>query len=226
MTISLTKKEQKLGWVFLAAQLLLLPMVLQSTNDFFRLELSAAELNFTMFCINFVLTVFIFRRFLWESAKLSLGSVWRTLRWAGIGFAIYYAAMTLLSFAFSRIAPDFINANDQSIQAMTNDRYVLMAIGTILLVPITEETLYRALIFGTLRRTNRILAYAVSTVAFSALHIVSYIGSQSPLMLLLSFVQYLPAGIALALAYDKADSIWASILIHMTVNQIGILSVR
>jgi membrane protease YdiL (CAAX protease family) len=39
-------------------------------------------------------------------------------------------------------------------------------------------------------------------------------------------VQYLPAGLALAWAYEKADTIWAPILMHMTINQISITFMR
>ena len=102
----------------------------------------------------------------------------------------------------------------------------MMMIGTVLLVPIAEETLYRGLVFGSLRPKNRLLAYSISMVAFSVLHIISYIGTLSPLHLFLSFLQYLPGGFALAFACDKADSVWASILIHMTINQIAMLSLR
>ena len=46
------------------------------------------------------------------------------------------------------------------------------------------------------------------------------------LELFLSFLQYVPAGLCLAWSYEKADSIWAPILIHIAVNQMGNLAMR
>jgi len=39
-------------------------------------------------------------------------------------------------------------------------------------------------------------------------------------------VQYLPAGIAFAWAYEKSDTILTPILMHISINQIGIAALR
>jgi len=44
--------------------------------------------------------------------------------------------------------------------------------------------------------------------------------------IILCFLQYLPAGFALAWCYRRSGSIFASILVHMTVNQMGMLLMR
>ena len=97
----------------------------------------------------------------------------------------------------------------------------MMAFTTVFLVPITEETLYRGLFFQGFQRKNRAFAYCLSTFVFAAIHIVSYIGRYDFMTLFLCFIQYLPAGITLAWAYEKADTIVAPILMHITINQIG-----
>lgn len=226
MTISMTKREKTFGWIFLAMTPLALPLALVYLCQLFRWPLDNGELNVLLFAVNFILTLMIFWRFLWQNGRVSIASPGKTFRWVAIGFGIYYGASTLVGMLIMLLAPDFANANDASIQAMAQEHYFLMMLGTVILVPIAEETLYRGLIFGSLRRKSRWLAYVVSIVAFSALHVVSYIGTLSPLHLLLSFLQYLPGSFALAFAYDKADSIWASILIHMTINQIAMLTLR
>ena len=38
---------------------------------------------------------------------------------------------------------------------------------------------------------------------------------------LLCALQYLPAGVALGWTYEKADTIWAPILVHSMVNAVG-----
>ena len=69
-------------------------------------------------------------------------------------------------------------------------------------------------------------AAVVSTVLFSLIHINNYIGYYDPLTMLLSFVQYIPAGICLAAAYEISGSIFAPVLIHTAVNAVGMLAVR
>ena len=226
MTLSMSKKERIAGWFFLPATLLLIPLLIASAQDYFRWNLADAELNFILFSINFALTVLLFHRYLWQNSTAALSHLWRTLRWAGIGLLIYYGGILLLGFLFARIAPDFANANDSSIAEMADSHYTLMLIGTVFLVPVTEEALYRGLIFGSLLKKNTALAYILSAAVFSAIHVVGYLGTLSPWHVVLSFVQYLPGGFALALACHKGDSLWASILLHMTINQIGISFMR
>ena len=109
---------------------------------------------------------------------------------------------------------------------MADQHYLLMTLGTVLLVPITEETLYRGLIFGTIYRKNAVLGYILSAFIFSAVHVVGYIGLQNTTELLISFVQYLPAGLALGWAYARSGTIWTPILIHAAVNWIGMAAMR
>ena len=66
----------------------------------------------------------------------------------------------------------------------------------------------------------------MSTVVFSLAHVLGYVTMADLKTLALCFFQYLPAGFALAWRYRRSGSIFASILIHMTVNQIGMLSMR
>ena len=55
---------------------------------------------------------------------------------------------------------------------------------------------------------------------------VGYIGSADLITLCLCFMQYLPAGITLAWAYEKADTIAAPMLIHIMINLIGTTAMR
>ena len=96
----------------------------------------------------------------------------------------------------------------------------------VILAPITEELIYRGVIFGSIHSHSRFAAYAVSCIVFSAVHVVGYIGTADLTTLGLCLLQYLPAGFALALAYECSDSIFTPILIHMTVNLIGISAMR
>ncbi len=218
--------ESIFGFIFLAIELTVLQPILVLITLIIGVPISDAVLNFIYFAINFLFVTILLHRFLILSGKHALENIFTTLRGAFIGLLIYWAGSILISLLIQSISSDFFNVNDSSIQQMTQDNYALMAIGTVLLVPITEETLYRGLIFGKIYNRSPIIAYLVSTVIFSAIHIVGYIGMYSPVQLLLCFLQYVPAGFSLGWAYAKTGNIVAPILMHITINQIAILSMR
>ena len=220
------KYEKTLGWIFLAMTPVGLPMLIVYLCQLLPVQPDNAQLNIILFAVEFVLALLIFHKFLWKNAKQAFRRPGKTFLWLGIGFAAYNLGSNLIAILVALIAPDFANANDANIADMLQEHYWLMMLCIVVLVPIVEETLYRGLVFGSLRKRCRWLAYVVSVCLFSAMHLVGYIGTLSPLHLVLSFIQYLPGGFALALAYDKSDSIWTGIMIHATINLLATLFMR
>ena len=143
-----------------------------------------------------------------------------------LGLAAYYACNWAVTWIIRQLAPSFSNYNDASIAAMSRGSYYLMLVGTVILVPPVEECLYRGLIFRNLYGKSRWAAYLVSILAFALIHILGYVGQYSPLALLMAVLQYLPAGLCLAWAYTKADTIFAPIVIHAAINFISIHGLR
>ncbi len=217
--------ELAFGWLYFAVELFLLPSVLTDLNGLLPKPLSAAWINTVFYLVNFIAVVTIFRDFLLRSLR-SLGKKFgQYLKAVVLGFVAYWAATRLLSWLLG-LVPGFVNVNDSAISAMANDHFWIMAVGTVLLVPVVEELLYRGLIFLGLYPRNRVAAYVISVAAFAAVHVIGHLGSASPLILALCFLQYIPAGLCLAWAYAESDSIFAPILIHMVVNLVGIFSLR
>lgn len=226
LSVTLTKPEKVLGWIYLPLQLLVIPVALVFLNALIGAPLGEAQINFVFFCLNFLLLTLIFHRFLIQSAKISLADPWRTISSALLGYGGYMAGSYALSVIILLIEPEFFNVNDSSIAVLAEGNFFLTAFGTVLLVPVAEELLFRGLLFASIYNRNRFLAYVVTTACFSLLHILGYIGLYEPRMLILSLLQYIPASLALAWAYARADSIWAPILLHMLVNAIGMTAMR
>ena len=226
LSISLTWRELLWGWIYLLFQLLILPYLLILGNGYLPDPLPEAAVNFLFFLINFLSVLGIAHRFLRNSLQRAIASPLHCLRFAAIGFMIYFAANILLSNIILYIRPDFANVNDSAISSITQDHFTLMSIGTVLLVPPVEEFLYRGLLFGALYNKNRMLAYVTSTIVFCGIHVIGYFGSYDYELLLLCFLQYIPAGICLGWAYAKADTILAPILMHIAINQIGMQTLR
>lgn len=226
LSIATTRQENLLGFIYLGFSQLLLPDLIAIVCYYFGFAISLATLNVIYFFMNFISVVAIFHRFLGKSLKKAWKSIPKCLLYVVIGFGIYYWATILLGILITQIDPNFANVNDQSIAGIAQELPGLMVLATVFLVPVVEEVFYRGLIFQGLQRKHRVLAYVVSAAIFSLIHIIGYIGSADWATLGLCFLQYLPAGIALAWAYEKADTIVAPILIHMIINQIGMSAMR
>ena len=123
-----------------------------------------------------------------------------------------------MNWAIRQLDPGFVNRNDASIVSMTQGSYYLMLLGTGILAPVAEECVYRGLVFRNIYSTAPWAAYLVSMVAFSMVHIVSYVGAYTPLQLVLAVVQYLPGGAWLCWCYTKSGSIYGPIVMHSLIN--------
>lgn len=226
LSISMTRRETLLGWVYLLISLFVLPVALYLVNELLNKPLSDTEVNLAFMGLNFLAVGVIFRRFLTASVKVAANKPWRVLAYAAAGLALYFLGSFAIGIVIVFVAPDFSNVNDNAVMGLFQEHAALMAIFTVLLVPVAEESLYRGLLFQGFQRKSRVLAYCLSTFIFAGIHVVGYIGSVDLITLCLCFLQYLPAGITLAWAYEKADTIAAPMLIHIMINLIGTTAMR
>lgn len=217
-----SRQETIAGFCYLAFQMLVLPSLLVFINGTLTTPLPDAELNFVFYLTNFIAVLVIFHDFLNQSLHQALSHIADTCQGAILGFVAYYACFYVVNSLAMALVPGYSNYNDEAIAAMNRSNSFLMLIGTVILVPPVEECFYRGLIFRNLLGKNRVAAYAVSMVAFAAIHILGYIGQYSATELIVAVVQYLPAGLCLAWSYGKGGSIVTPIAIHAAVNYLTI----
>lgn len=219
---SLSQRTLTAGWTYSAFQLFFLPEILLDFAATWRI--SDAAINFVYYSLNFTFTVWIFRHYLLESLAKAGMHLPRFLLAICLGFLAHWAASQGAGLLLRYFDPVFANVNDRSIAAMIAEQPILMAVGLIAMVPITEECLFRGLIFSQIYPRSRFLAYLLSAAAFCAVHVMGYIGQADPLTLALCALQYIPAGLILAAAYQSCGSIIAPIFIHAAANAAAYLS--
>lgn len=224
--ISMSRSEKIWGWLYMAFSLLLLPSVLQLLNTKLAAPMDDSTLNFAYYCVNFTAIACVFRVFLGNSLVAAWRDLWNFIQAVVLGYVAYWACSRCVDTVMTHLLPGFQNVNDSSIITMAHANYTLMAVGVVLLVPLTEEVLYRGLIFRNLYRSSQVAAYLVSMAAFAAIHVLGYIGTESVTTLVICFLQYLPAGLCLAWTYTKADNIFAPVIVHALVNAVAIGAVR
>ncbi len=170
-------------------------------------------------------------------AVFMLASQWRFLRRdfdtlcdGFLGCAVQvlssYGAMLCFNLAVSGILVLILgdegvsNPNNQSVTELTRVSYGPTAALAIFMAPILEELMFRAGIFGTLRKYSRTAAYIVSMLAFSLYHVWAF-ALEDPKNLVY-MIQYLPISFLLCRCYERSSTIWTPIFLHMTVNAVSI----
>ena len=220
------RNETLFGGIYLAFMLIFLPLLLKVFNSLTGSPLSAGKLNFIYYFINFALVVPAFGKFLLQSLKDALRVPFPTIWLALLGYMGNLALSEILAIFLLVLVPGFANINDLNVALMLQEEFSLLAIGIVMLVPVVEETLFRGMIFRNLYDRSPAGAYLISMVAFAAIHVTGYVGSVEPIYILLSFLQYLPAGYCLCFAYRRSGTIISPILMHMIVNAVAVYSMR
>lgn len=214
-TSALTKREAAAVLVYFPLHIMLLPLLLYWVlGD----TVTESMINLIYYAVGAVYMLI----FCWGLLRRDFDIICeRPLRVLIVVFASY-ALILCFNFVFALIMlifPDVINPNNQAIADNATEDFGPMAAAATFLAPIVEELLFRAGLFGLIRRRNRVLAYVVSMLLFAAYHIWGYIAIDP--IYLIYLLQYLPAAWALCYCYERTNSVWGSIFLHMLVNGVA-----
>ena len=168
----LSPGRAKALWCWMAFQYLLLPQMVSFALGVFC---SDALVNFVYHLLSFLGVVLILGKSLLSALRRA------AIRWKSCALTIaaalaaYYVCFIVVSALVSRFAPDFGNRNDEAMVRYFVESFPLTAAVTVFLAPVTEEVLFRGLLFSGLRRKSRLGAYLVSCLSFAFIHVVSSI---------------------------------------------------
>ena len=209
----MTKREMTFGWGWLAVQMLVLPSLISSIAA----PWGSTAVNFCYHLVSLLAVTVIFHRYLKRELRNFTAGFKKVLPVIAVSLAVYYVAGEVLLCLITAIEPGFRNVNDDSVAVLRQGNLALTAVMTVALAPVSEECLFRGLIFGCARKHSRWAAYVVSAAAF--------VGSFGAVQLLLCFAQYLPAGLVLAAAMEKTDSIVTAMCIHAIINAVSMIGI-
>lgn len=166
-------------------------------------------------------TSVIFRRFLAASFRRLTEDAGRAICAILVGAAVYWAALFALSVAAAALG--VTEETDGRFFAGSASGDIRAAVSAVIFAPVTEEALFRALLFGGLAKKNRPAAYIVSTLVFGVMHLWPHIGSLGAAEMAVSLILYVPGGLILARVYERTETVWASVLLHALINLTGCL---
>jgi len=189
----------------------------------FELPLSMVQLNLIYMAIGTVFLLICMRRYLQASFVRYREYGVRNLLLFLAGYGIRIGLSIPISILLLFTIPDFIvTPNTDAVLELVAISFLPTAFLAVVLAPIVEEILFRGVLFGSLVRKNRILAYVVSTLIFAFLHIRGFLFNDPSPTLLLVMLIYIPPGLALAWVYEKSGSLWTPIFLHALMNLIAI----
>ena len=220
------RREILWGGIYLILYMSVLPLAVPLAAMFLLPGLNEAQVNFLYFGLNFAATTVIFRRYLIESLKDSLLVGFPTVWYALLGYLGSMMLSGMVVSAILEVYPEFMNVNDSAIGAIASQNMPLMFIGGVILAPVTEELLFRGLIFRGLYDRSPLIAHVLTMVLFSLIHVSGYIGMYDIKLLFFCFLQYLVPGYCLNFAYQQSGTIISPILMHMVTNLVAFSAMR
>lgn len=225
LSVSMTRQELLWGFGYFLFYLMVLPSMLELLFSLLSWDYKSTRGHLRLTALfngtNFLAMLLIFHRFLGKSLAAIKKRFWGFVQAVILGWVLYQAATSSIMLLCRLVKPDLQNLNNAFFADQARTNFTLTAIATVFLAPPVEECLFRGLLFSTIHQKSRFLAFAVSALAFALVHVSGYLSYYGALGSLLLLLQYLPAGLALGWAYEKADTILAPMVIHMVINAIS-----
>lgn len=214
---ALSKKESILVLLYLPVHLFILPNIAGYLLN--KGIIGEPEANLLIYVVGALYMLAVGWKFLRRDFDPFLDNLFYCIAAIGISYGLMFIFNLLVNTLLMNFLP-YENPNNAAIVGIADQEYGKTAALAIFLAPILEEMLFRAGIFGCIRKRSRILAYIVSVLAFSIYHIWAF-ALENP-SYWIYIVQYIPVSYLLCRVYEKCGSIWSSIGFHMLVNAISI----
>lgn len=221
-----SRRETLWGGIYLILYMTVLPLAVPIALMAAFPRLDAAQINFVYFTLNFAVTAVIFRKYLIRSVRDTFLVGLPTLWYALLGYVGSILLTGMVVSAILEVYPEFMSVNDNAINTMVEQNRPLMFLGAVILAPITEELLFRGLIFRGLYDRSPLAAHALTMVLFSVIHVSGYVGMYEAKLLLFCFLQYLAPAFCLNFVYQQSGTIISPILMHMATNLVAMLAMR
>lgn len=222
------RKELIGGLIYLPIHIFIMPFAVSFTAirllSLIGILPSEATLTLIFYLISFLFVVFYMQGFLRNSFSDFIDKFFSAIQAALFGYILYMLMLYALSYIMMLFVPQTsANPNNEALFEQVSKNWQTIMVSSVLLAPIVEETLFRGVLFGLIRKKSRIAAYVVSFVFFSVYHLWTYALKGIDLNFIFYMLQYLPGSIVLARCYEKSGTIWSPIILHMIINSISIV---
>ena len=219
--------ENKMSWgrtlfglIYLPVHIIVLPLFIPAL--FFGMGITdLAQINVYYYAFSVMLIVIVFFPYLRANFDPLVDNFFHCLITLFMALGIYYIGNVIINLVVLGFGITADNPNDQAVTGFAMDSNAFRA-AAIFMGPIVEEVLFRGALFGGLRKKSRVLAYVLSIAIFALTHVWQYALVAMDLTILIYVLQYIPVAFALAWAYERTNSIWVPIGMHMIVHAMSL----
>ena len=225
--MGLSGREKVSGGILLVCYLIVFPLIAGRVFDLagylLGVTIGSALRDAIYYYVLFALTAVVFWSLWGRTTGALFANAGRVLSSLGLGLIAFYG-FNELSARLLRLLPlRLANLNGATISTRLDASPGSTILIVVFLAPVVEETLFRGYVFGVLRERSRAAAYVFSCLLWALAHVWQYAaGDWSYLLLAL---QYVAPGLVLAWTYERAGSLWGSVLVHGIVNGLAVWSV-
>ncbi len=223
--VDLMPKPNKIaGFIYLPVHIFILPLLLGMLAYYVQGGMSEITINIIYYAIGFVFCLTVMWRYLRSSFDVLLDNLQRSLVSLLTSYFIYWMLSAVAGVLLLWLLGDqLLNPNNNAVAEIASQSPGPMIGLAVFIGPIVEEVLFRGVVFGSLRKKSRFLAFAVSMAVFALYHVWQFALVAMDWKMLLYVIQYLPVGYALGWLYEKTSCIWMCIALHMMINALSLL---
>lgn len=195
-------------------------LMIGNSVDYYLINMTVNLVNDAIMA---VVCLFIFRKFFKRNLK-DFKKKWPTYVFVGIvlGYILCIFGDTVGNLVLRLFTTTTTSVNQSSISSLSHQYPIFMIIMTCFLAPITEELLFRGLVFTSIRKYSRVWAYVISALLFGFIHVMDTVlaGNMSELV---QMIPYCFMGLVFAYMYETTDNICTSMLTHMAQNAVAMI---
>lgn len=223
----LTRAETVIGWVYLPIHVFLLPILLGMFQELYPSgNISDILVNLIYYGISLAVVAVCFLRLLRREFDHLCDRLASCMYTFFLGWMAWWVVSYLIALVTMLLGVEAENPNDMTIGAMLSGNYYRMMAISAIGAPLVEETLFRGVVFQSLRRKGRVLAYVVSGGLFCLYHVWSYALAEGNALLLLYALQYVPVTLIMTWVYERSGSLWTSVFFHSSYNFLSLFAMR
>lgn len=164
--------------------------------------------------------------YVWFMPRTDLFSIFRQKERTGglkksliLGLLVYGGLLALYVLLKDFIDLGTIEASMAENMMITRDNFIAVALYISFINSFLEEFFFRGFAFLKLKRkTGRLAAYGISSLAFSIYHFSIIDGWVSPLLTVLGLAGLFLSGMFFNFINEKNENIWNSYMVHMFAN--------
>lgn len=225
----LSRRSVIIGLVIFPFYLLLLPELLMLGNEIigriFGFIFTSQSLNMAYYVIMTILLLLCFGKYMLASLKqlwkINLGEFVLVLF---IGMVVNYVSNMITSTFCFAVLGNNESMNNEVVSDFIVQSPLMMVVMTVILAPIVEEIIFRAILFRPLSEKLPWLGYVISALLFGLMHVWQAALINMDWRELIYIIQYIPSALILCYICKRMKNIWCSIIMHSLINAVAVLA--